>query len=217
MRLLICAGGTGGGVYPALAVLQALRSRIDGSGVTQELTILWVGGVDGMEADLVKRAGVPFRAIPAAGVHGVGLRALPGNLWRLGRGYLAARRVLREFRPQVLLFTGGYVAVPVALAARLNLKAKERPRSLVYVPDIEPGLALKTLIRFADQVAVTNEKSRTLIAGRPAVRVSGYPVTKRFERREQGKRARASWGCKLICRLCWSWGAAKGRARSTGL
>ncbi len=163
-------------MYPALAVLQALGSRIESSGEKQELATLWVGGVDGMEADLVKRAGVPFRAIPAAGVHGVGLRALPGNLWRLGRGYLAARRVLREFRPQVLLFTGGYVAVPVALAARLNLKKSSRPASLVYVPDIEPGLALKTLIRFSDQVAVTNEKAKSYIPGRPSVTVSGYPV-----------------------------------------
>jgi len=129
-----------------------------------------------MEADLVKRAGVPFRAIPAAGVHGVGLRALPGNLWRLARGYLAAGRLLKEFCPQVLLFTGGYVAVPVALAARLNFRAKDRPRSLVFVPDIEPGLALKTLVRFADQVAVTNEKSRNYLKSRPAVKVSGYPV-----------------------------------------
>jgi UDP-N-acetylglucosamine--N-acetylmuramyl-(pentapeptide) pyrophosphoryl-undecaprenol N-acetylglucosamine transferase len=140
-----------------------------------------------MEADLVKRAGVPFRAIPAAGVHGVGLQALPGNLWRLGRGFVAARRVLKEFRPQVLLFTGGYVAVPVALAARLNSRANDRPRSLVYVPDIEPGLALKTLIRFADQVALTNEKSRTFIAGRTAVRVTGYPVRSDLKRVSQQK------------------------------
>ena len=142
-----------------------------------------------MEADLVKRAGVPFRAIPAAGVHGVGLRALPGNLWRLGRGYLAARQVLREFRPQALLFTGGYVAVPLALAARLSLKKSSRPASLVYVPDIEPGLALKTLIRFSDQVAVTSERTRSYIPGRRSVTVSGYPVRNDLKAvsKEQGR------------------------------
>lgn len=128
-----------------------------------------------MEADLVKRAGVPYRAIPAAGVHGVGLSALPGNLWRLGRGYFAARKLLREFNPQVLFFTGGYVAVPVALAARLGLRGS-RPRSLVFVPDIEPGLALKTLIRFSDKVAVTNERSRPFLPGRTDITASGYPV-----------------------------------------
>ncbi|HEY57469.1 MAG TPA: UDP-N-acetylglucosamine--N-acetylmuramyl-(pentapeptide) pyrophosphoryl-undecaprenol N-acetylglucosamine transferase, partial [Anaerolineae bacterium] len=63
MRLLICAGGTGGGVYPALAVLQRLEDKVD--------EVLWVGGQGGMEEELVRRAGVPFRAVPAAGVHGV--------------------------------------------------------------------------------------------------------------------------------------------------
>ena len=98
MRLLICAGGTGGGVYPALAVLQALtndegRRTKEGSLSSSEIdrkrstlvirpsSVLWVGTEGGMEADLVKRAGIPFETIPAAGVHGVGWRALPRNVW----------------------------------------------------------------------------------------------------------------------------------------
>src|SRR5512139_1468625 len=121
MRLLICAGGTGGGVYPALAVLQALQAEIQddlsrelaaglgrspaGSG----LQVLWVGGTGGMEADLVKRAGIDYADIPAAGVHGVGMRALPGNVLAILRGYFAAREILKRYRPQVLFFTGGYV------------------------------------------------------------------------------------------------------------
>ena len=58
-----------------MAVLQALRNDVE--------TVLWIGSEGGMEADLVRRAGIPFNSIPAAGVHGVGLRALPGNTWRL--------------------------------------------------------------------------------------------------------------------------------------
>ncbi|HEX9027807.1 MAG TPA: UDP-N-acetylglucosamine--N-acetylmuramyl-(pentapeptide) pyrophosphoryl-undecaprenol N-acetylglucosamine transferase, partial [Anaerolineales bacterium] len=175
-------------MYPALAVLQALQSRIDSAGDKQALETLWIGSVDGMEADLVKRAGVPFRAIPAAGVHGVGLSALPGNLLRLGRGYFAARRILREFCPHVVFFTGGYVAVPVAVAARLSSRAR-RPRSLVYVPDIEPGLALKTLIRFSDKVAVTTENSRPFLPARTDLTVSGYPVRPDLKNmsKEQGR------------------------------
>ncbi len=129
-----------------------------------------------MEADLVTRTGVPFTAIPAAGVHGVGMRALPGNLARLGRGFFTARRVLRSFRPDVLLFTGGYVAVPLAMAARLPLGGMPRPRSLVYIPDIEPGLALKALVRFADTIAVTCEPTRAYLPARKPVVVTGYPV-----------------------------------------
>lgn len=130
---------------------------------------LWVGSETGMEADLVKRAGVDFTAIPAAGLHGVGLRALPGNALQLGRGYRAAARVSRRFRPDGLFFTGGYVAVPVALAAR------DVPR-LMFVPDIEPGLALKFLARFADRIAVVAEDSRAFFPPGKEVTVTGYPV-----------------------------------------
>lgn len=150
-------------MYPALAVHKALASQHAG------LQTLWVGGEGGMEARLVERAGIPFRTIPAAGVHGVGLRQLPGNLAKLGRGVAASRRILREFQPDVLFFTGGYVAVPMALAGR-------RTPILLYVPDIEPGLALKTLARFADRIAVTAEESARYFARRERVAVTGYPV-----------------------------------------
>ena len=105
-----------------------------------------------METQLVERSGVPFKAIPAAGVHGIGLRSLPRNIWQLSRGVFASRRILREFKPDVLFFTGGYVAVPMALAGW-------KVPSLLYVPDIEPGLALKTLARFADKIDITAEDS----------------------------------------------------------
>jgi len=129
-----------------------------------------------MEADLVKRAGVPFEAVDAAGVHGVGLRALPGNLARLSRGYLQARRILDRFRPDALFFTGGYVAVPVALAART--RPGRKPPVILYVPDIEPGLALKTLARFADHIALTTSESQAYCPRRKgqALSVTGYPT-----------------------------------------
>src|SRR4030042_4846616 len=117
MRLLICAGGTGGGVYPALSVLKQLMNlkleeKQDSQAETspdspEEVQVLWVGGRGGMGADLVKGEGLRFEAIPAAGVHGVGVRALPGNLWQLGKGFLSARRILRRFQPDVLFYTGG--------------------------------------------------------------------------------------------------------------
>jgi len=129
-----------------------------------------------MEKELVSREGIPFEAIPAAGVHGVGWRALPGNLWQLGRGYWQARRLLRRFQPQVMFFTGGFVAVPVALAGRLPGRGYARPRNLLYVPDIEPGLALRTLARFADRIALTVERSRAYFLSHRSLVVTGYPT-----------------------------------------
>ena len=150
-------------MYPALAVLDAFRAERPTS------ETLWVGGEGGMEENLVKRTGIPFQSIPAAGLHGVSLRALPGNLVKLARGYRSARKVLREFRPDALFLTGGYLAALMALAGR-------KTPTLLYVPDIEPALAIKTIARFADRIAVTAPESADYFPSRARVVETGYPV-----------------------------------------
>jgi UDP-N-acetylglucosamine--N-acetylmuramyl-(pentapeptide) pyrophosphoryl-undecaprenol N-acetylglucosamine transferase len=122
-----------------------------------------------MEAQLVSRQNIPFRSIPAAGLHGVGLRSLPGNLFKLAQGISASAQIIREFQPDVLLFTGGYVAVPMALAGR-NIP------QLLYVPDIEPGLAIKGLSRFADVIALNVSESKQFFPGKRNIAVTGYPI-----------------------------------------
>jgi UDP-N-acetylglucosamine--N-acetylmuramyl-(pentapeptide) pyrophosphoryl-undecaprenol N-acetylglucosamine transferase len=134
-----------------------------------DLELLWVGGEGGMEEDLVTRAGYQLRSLPAAGLHLVELSKLPRNLWQLGRGYFAARRLLAEFRPDVLFFTGGFVAAPVAAAGR-------RIPTLVFVPDLQPGLALRMIARFADMVAVVAEEARQYFQRAERVEVTGYPL-----------------------------------------
>ena len=120
-----------------------------------------------MEAELVKRAGIRYAMIPAAGLHGVGLAQLPRNLAALARGVGAARKHVREFQPDVVMLTGGYLAAPMAIAAA-------SVPTLLYVPDIEPGLALKFMARFADRIAVTDAASQRYFGKR--VVVTGYPV-----------------------------------------
>jgi len=129
-----------------------------------------------MEADLVQREGIPFNSIPAAGLHGVGLRTLPGNSVRLTRGFTASRRILKREQPNAVLFTGGYVAVPMAIAARLPGLGFQRPRSVLFIPDIEPGLALKALIRFADQITLTTDVSSAYLPRNKPAQVTGYPL-----------------------------------------
>lgn len=140
----------------------------------QAIQTLWVGGEGGMEADLVQRAGIPYRTIPAGQIAGMGLRTLP-NLIRVFKGVLASRRILEDFQPDVLLFTGGYVAVPMALAGSGLLGGHKIP-SLVYVPDIEPGMALKLLARFASIIALTAEEARPYFSTKKRMVVTGYPT-----------------------------------------
>jgi UDP-N-acetylglucosamine--N-acetylmuramyl-(pentapeptide) pyrophosphoryl-undecaprenol N-acetylglucosamine transferase len=198
-------------VYPALAVLHALQTDLladDKSAATEaegSLTVLWVGSMGGMEEELVSRAEIDYDAISAAGVHGVGLRALPGNLLRLARGHRQAQGILRRFQPDVLFFTGGFLAVPMALAGR-------KIPSVLYVPDIEPGLALKTLARFASRIAVTTEASGAYFPRRADIQVTGYPVREDLKAWEDGK-ARQALGLVADLPVLLVFGGSKG-ARS---
>ena len=147
-------------MYPALTVTERLND---------DTQVLWVGSEGGMEAELVGRANLPYRGIRAAGVHGVSIRQLPGNLVKLWQGYRQAKQILKDYKPDVILFTGGYVAIPMALA---GLKV----RTLLFVPDIEPGLALKTLARFSDKIAVSVNDSARFFNKKEKIKVTGYPL-----------------------------------------
>lgn len=157
-------------MYPALAVLQTLDATAT--------DILWVGAQGGVEEELVTRAGLTFRSIPAAGVHGVSLNKLPGNIWQLVRGFFAAGEIIRQFKPDVLFFTGGYVAVPVALAGL-------RIPSVGFVPDIEPALAMKVVCRFATQIAVIIEASRQFYPEKAPLQVTGYPIREELRKTDR--------------------------------
>lgn len=161
-------------MYPALAVVDALGKRVK---------VLWVGSEGGMEASLVKREGYAFEGVPAAGVHGVGLLNLPSNLMRLTRGVAAARKVIRQFRPDALFFTGGFVGIPVVLAGRGLPKA-------VYVPDIEPALASRLIGRTADVITVTTEASCSHYASNRRVVVTGYPTRPELKTAEKDESRR---------------------------
>jgi len=121
-----------------------------------------------MEETLLKSYKLSYRSIPAAGIHGVGLRNLPGNLQQLSKGWQEAKSILKQFEPHVMFFTGGYLGVPVALAGR-NIP------SVVFVPDIEPGLALKTILRTASKIAVNCRNTLRYLPGKNAL-VTGYPI-----------------------------------------
>ena len=112
--------------------------------------------------------------MPAGGVHGLGPRQAILNLTKLIQGCWKAYRLGRQERPAALFATGGYASVPVALAAWML-----RVPILVYLPDIEPGWAVRFVARLATRVAVTVEDSRSYFPTRQ-VTVTGYPVRAEF-------------------------------------
>jgi UDP-N-acetylglucosamine--N-acetylmuramyl-(pentapeptide) pyrophosphoryl-undecaprenol N-acetylglucosamine transferase len=152
---------TGGGVYPALAVLQTLGDK------TQN--VLWIGSESQMEIDLLSKQNINFKSIPAAGLHGVGLINLPGNLIKLARGYFKVRRMMNQFRPDVIFYTGGFISIPVTLATR-NVP------SVVFIPDIEPGASLNFLIKRSTLITTVTEDTRKFIKQNKKIEVTGYPI-----------------------------------------
>jgi len=140
----------------------------------ERLDLLWVGSRGGIEAKMVMGAGVEFVALAAGGVRGMGPWTALRNGAQIVGSSAEAHRILRSFRPDVVLVTGGYACVPVTLAAW----AKRVP-VLVYLPDVVPGLAIRFLSRLATSVAVTSEDSVRHLPRRKVV-VTGYPVRPGF-------------------------------------
>jgi len=165
--VLISGGGTGGHVYPLLVVADALLQGGD------EVSLLYVGSVGGMEASIVSRTAIPYRSVETGPIRGMAPWTLVRNLRRVYRGYQQALALLSEWPADVMLVTGGYVSVPVSLAAR-----KRRVPLMIYLPDREPGWAVRFLSRHADRIAVSFESVRKALpaACHDRVWVSGYPV-----------------------------------------
>ncbi len=131
--------------------------------------ILWIGG-DGVEKELVSRAGLPYRSIAAGGLHGVGVLAKVKNALKLMAGTLQVLRLIGQQRPDVMLTTGGFVAAPVAVACKLR-----RVPIVLYLPDVEPGQAVKFVARFATTITVTTTDSKAYFPGKNVI-VTGYPT-----------------------------------------
>ncbi len=151
-------------MYPALAAVAELKQKPDAP------ALMWVGSIGGMEEALVQRENLPYKAISAGGLRGKNPLTVIKNLISLARGYRHSRQLIRQFQPDVLLMTGGYVGVPVTLAAwRTGVPV------VIYLPDIEPGLAIKFLARFAGRVAVTAAEAQAHFKPGQTV-VTGYPL-----------------------------------------
>ncbi len=138
--------------------------------------VIYIGSSDGMERGIVEReSNLTFRGLPAAALRGRGPRALLRNSATIVAGVTMARRLLRELRPAAILGTGGYVCVPLFLAARMA-----RIPTIIYLPDVVPGLAVQFLARVATQVACNVEDARHYLPNRRRSRypllVTGYPV-----------------------------------------
>jgi UDP-N-acetylglucosamine--N-acetylmuramyl-(pentapeptide) pyrophosphoryl-undecaprenol N-acetylglucosamine transferase len=179
MRVMIAAGGTGGHIYPGIAVAQEIMRRDASSKVH------FVGTARGLETRLVPQAGFELNLIESAGLKNVSLGARMKGLAVLPKGFVSARKLLRQFQPDVVVGAGGYVSGPVVLTAALL----NRP-TLVMESNALPGWTNRVLARFVDRAAVSFEQALPYFRGK--AKVTGNPVRREFfeipsKRHEAGK------------------------------
>lgn len=174
-RIIITGGGTGGHTYPALTTIRTLRARLAEAGTEPDL--LWVGVAHGLEAKIAKREGVPFRAITAGKLRrSPNARELANNIadaFRIPMGVLQAIATIARVRPAVVLSTGGYVSVPIGVAAWLF----RRPY-VMHEQILTLGLANRILARLATRVLLSHESSIQHLPARARRRavVTGNPI-----------------------------------------
>lgn len=143
LRVILTTGGTGGHIFPALAVAEALKKRLP------DTDILFVGGLYGRERELAEKAGLEFRGLPVRGMLGRGLKALPAA-WAMLGGVVRAWRLIHEWKPDVIMGFGGYAAFATVFAAWL----RGRPTGL-HEQNAVPGAANKILGKLVRRVCLS--------------------------------------------------------------
>ncbi|MEU1408755.1 UDP-N-acetylglucosamine--N-acetylmuramyl-(pentapeptide) pyrophosphoryl-undecaprenol N-acetylglucosamine transferase [Streptomyces sp. NPDC005728] len=176
-RLVVTGGGTGGHTYPALTAVRTLQARLAAEG--RLLEALWIGTATGLEARVAPAEGIPFTTVVTGKIRRSKnplKLASPANVRDMARvplGVIQARRAIDQFQPDVVLATGGYVAVPAGLAARMC----HRPLVL-HEQTVRLGLANRKLAASAARICVSSESTLALLSesARQVAVVTGNPV-----------------------------------------
>ena len=173
MNVIFTCGGTGGHISPAIAVANLLRER------QPEAKILFVGAVDGMEADLVPRAGFSLETVQIASFW---RKPTPKNIIHniVAVSYMLSSRrkadqIIRDFRPDIIVGTGGYASYPM-----LHQGAKRGIPTAIHESNAVPGLTTRLVMDKMDRVMVSFEESRSCYPHPEKVRVVGMPVRSEF-------------------------------------
>jgi UDP-N-acetylglucosamine--N-acetylmuramyl-(pentapeptide) pyrophosphoryl-undecaprenol N-acetylglucosamine transferase len=148
VKYLITGGGTGGHIYPALAIAKEIKDKY------KDAEILYVGTKEGLEAELVHREGFKFKTIRVKGMPRKLNKQSLIAIKALLEGLNDSKKILKDFKPDIVIGTGGYVCGPmVYMASKLNIK------TLIHEQNAFPGITNKILSRYVDKVAITFEEA----------------------------------------------------------
>jgi len=166
-RFLIAGGGTGGHIFPAIAIARALQARVPGC------EVVMVGTARGLEMKIVPAEGFRLLTIPVAGLKGKSAAATLKGIAMLPGALISAWRILSAERPAVAIGVGGYASGPILAAAVMR-----RVPTLIQDQNLAPGMTNRWLAPFVGEVAVTFEGTRKFLGGRGVV--TGNPIRPEF-------------------------------------
>lgn len=201
MKVLIAGGGTGGHIYPGIAVAEELK-RLE-----PETEILFVGGDRGLEGRVVPEAGFTLATIGARGLPRRSPWRVPGALLANFGAFVDALGIVQRFRPEVVLGTGGYVSAPVVVAAWMT----GRPVVLQEQNSV-PGLTNRWLARLASEVHLAFSESRGWFPDKERLKLSGNPV-RRMMLTGDRKQALARFGLTEGVPTVFVFGGSRGARR----
>ena len=162
MKAILCGGGTGGHIYPALSI--ANQFRADGVG------ILYMGTEDSLEAKLASENGFAFFAIPATGLHRRSVR-LVKDLTVNYSGLRMAKKIIKDFAPDIAIGTGGYASAPVIKAAQqIGIP------TLIHEQNVFPGLSNRMLAKGATAVCLTFAAAEAYFPEKAKMHLTGLPI-----------------------------------------
>jgi UDP-N-acetylglucosamine--N-acetylmuramyl-(pentapeptide) pyrophosphoryl-undecaprenol N-acetylglucosamine transferase len=164
MRVIFAGGGTGGHLFPGLAVAREFQRRDAG------VEILFVGTEQGIEFRVLPKEGFKLETLTIKGMKGRGVRGLFDALWGVPASLLRSIRIIREFRPDCIIGLGGYASGPLLLAGRLK-----GVRSVIMEQNLRPGFTNKILSRIVDRVFTSYSGSAAYFPGARVVE-TGNPV-----------------------------------------
>ena len=168
LTLMIAGGGTGGHIYPAIAIAREYLAR------NASRSVVFVGTEKGLEKQIVPKAGFPLEFISVGGLKGKGGLDLLRNLARLPMGFVQAWRLIGRYRPAVVLGVGGYSSGPVLVAAALR-----RVPTMIHEQNAYPGLTNRLLAKVVRTVAVAFSDALPRLKRTDGV-VTGNPIRKEF-------------------------------------
>ncbi len=148
MRVVICAGGTGGHIYPALAILHKIKEK------EKDSTFLYIGTTDRMEATLIPSLGIPYVGIEMKGLDRKHPLKNIEVMKTFKKAIQKARSEIKKFNPDLVLGIGGYITAPVIYAAK-----KEGYKTFIHEQNQIPGLSNKFLAHYADKIGVSLPES----------------------------------------------------------